>query len=262
MTITIAIIVVLILVALALWLTKNYPVAIVDGNFISANDWQQNWQIAFKLDPAASQQAVFDQFIESKQRQALVRRYRILFDDSTFESELKFYKKGREDEYGRILKDFFYGDEQLFVKHVLEPQVFTALLSAKYNSDTVANSQAYDKAHEILSKIKNGEKFEDLAKSSSDDQVSAQFGGDLGFVVLGQLLPELEKALLDSKLGDIRRDIVISRLGYHILYPVETAEKNGEKVWHVKHILIQTSGFENWLTPQLNQFGIWKFGKL
>lgn len=44
----------------------------------------------------------------------------------------------------------------------------------------------------------------------------------------------------------------MTRNGYHIIYPVEISEQNGKKMWHAKHILIQTTGFDAWLVSQTN----------
>ena len=241
-----------ILAVLFCWLFKFYPIAMVGSNLIWVREWQNDLATAKRLDPQADPDKVYQQLVLSKKKFQLVRDLRLKFDNSTFNDELNFYKQDKGQEYNQFLQDYFSGKESEFVNYVVVPQVFDALLRIKHNSDFAANNDAYNKAENIISKLDSGQTFDDLAKTYSDDKVSAQLGGDLGFVGPNQLLPELAHALANSKLGEVRKDVVISRLGYHILYPVEVSTKDGQKVWHLKHILIQTSGFEDWLAKQLN----------
>lgn len=70
-------------------------------------------------------------------------------------------------------------------------------------------------AESIISRIKAGELFEELAKKYSMDPTAAK-GGDLGYVRKGQLIPEVEEALFGLKVGDMG-EVVPSKFGYHIL---------------------------------------------
>src|SRR5213594_3886108 len=49
------------------------------------------------------------------------------------------------------------------------------------------------KAEDILNQLKKGAKFEDLAKKYSEDPGTKDKGGDLGWLVQGQTVPEFEK---------------------------------------------------------------------
>ncbi|MBP9733074.1 MAG: peptidylprolyl isomerase [Candidatus Omnitrophica bacterium] len=70
-------------------------------------------------------------------------------------------------------------------------------------------------AESVISRIKAGELFEELAKKYSMDPTAAK-GGDLGYVRKGQLIPEVEEALFGLKVGDMS-DVVPSKFGFHIL---------------------------------------------
>jgi parvulin-like peptidyl-prolyl isomerase len=139
----------------------------------------------------------------------------------------------------------------------VKPQAYDALLRIKYNSDFAANNDAYNRAENIFSKLDNGQTFEELAKTISDDKVSGQLGGDLGFVTESQILPELAKVLKTVTVGEIKKQLVVSRLGYHVIYPVETSQRDGQKVWHLKHILVQTKGYEEWVKDELTTIQVW-----
>ncbi|MEJ0021164.1 MAG: peptidylprolyl isomerase [Candidatus Doudnabacteria bacterium] len=239
-------------------LFKNlYPQVIIGSGQISVAYWDQAHIIAQRLDTNASAQKVSDQLVKVKEESLLLDSLKVSYSSPNQNDELNFYKTGKEQQYKNLLEKDFNSNENLFTQFVVKPEVYDALLRMKYNSDFTANADAYAKAASILTQIKNGQSFDQLAKTESDDKVTGQLGGDLGFVSRGQLLPELEKAVMNASLGQVDPNIVVSRLGYHIIYPVESADINGVKNWHVKHIFVETKGFDNWLNPKLKGFWVW-----
>ncbi len=69
---------------------------------------------------------------------------------------------------------------------------------------------------EILVKVKNGEKFEDLATEYSDC-TSAAKGGDLGAFTRGKMTAAFEEASFACPVGETT-GIVETPFGYHIIY--------------------------------------------
>lgn len=88
-------------------------------------------------------------------------------------------------------------------------------------TDKKDDLDARAKAEEVLLKIRNGEKFEILAKQYSDDQGSAKKGGDLGYFTTGNMVPEFDKAAFALKPGEVS-DIVKTQYGYHIIKMEDT----------------------------------------
>ncbi len=73
----------------------------------------------------------------------------------------------------------------------------------------------------VSRRLKKGEAFEDLARQYSEDKQSAAKGGVLGWIVRdGTVLPEIEKAAFQYKIGDVTPVIKTAR-GYHILKLLE-----------------------------------------
>lgn len=79
-------------------------------------------------------------------------------------------------------------------------------------------------AQELKAKIDAGAKFEDVAKESSTDTVSAQQGGDLGWFGAGKMVPEFEEAAYALDVNAISGPVKTEH-GYHIIQVTEKKEK-------------------------------------
>ncbi|WP_342617668.1 peptidylprolyl isomerase [Rhodoferax sp. GW822-FHT02A01] len=72
-------------------------------------------------------------------------------------------------------------------------------------------------AVDIISKIKKGAKFEDLAKKLSKDPGSGAKGGDLDWANPGNYVKEFSEALVALQKGKMTEKPVKSQFGYHII---------------------------------------------
>ena len=91
-----------------------------------------------------------------------------------------------------------------------------------------------DKLNNFRKRIYNGEDFKVLATLYSDDIVSANKGGELGFMKRGELVPEFERAAFKLKKDEIS-EVIESKFGFHI---IQMIERRGEQI-NVRHILIK-----------------------
>jgi len=82
--------------------------------------------------------------------------------------------------------------------------------------------EAQTNAAGLLDQIKNGAKFDDVAKKDSDGPSAAQ-GGDLGYFKRGTLAKELEDKVFAMKAGDIS-DVTRTKQGFIILKVAEHHE--------------------------------------
>ena len=78
-----------------------------------------------------------------------------------------------------------------------------------------------DEAKAIITKLKGGAKFEDLAKQSKDPG-SAANGGDLGWTDPTRFVPEFSKAMVALQKGGITDTPVKTQFGYHVIKLEET----------------------------------------
>jgi len=78
-------------------------------------------------------------------------------------------------------------------------------------------------AKELITKLTTGKKakFEDLAKKASKDS-SASNGGDLGWTLPANLVPEFANAMVKMKKGEVSKEPVQTKFGWHVLRLEET----------------------------------------
>jgi peptidyl-prolyl cis-trans isomerase D len=88
------------------------------------------------------------------------------------------------------------------------------LLTAGKNTDAEVD-EVKKKAEDVLKQVKNGGKFEDLAKKYSEDATKDK-GGDIGWLVQGQALPEYEKAAFSLPKGSTS-DLIRTQIGFYII---------------------------------------------
>jgi peptidyl-prolyl cis-trans isomerase D len=79
------------------------------------------------------------------------------------------------------------------------------------------------KANELLKQVKSGADFAELAKKNSDDPGSAPKGGDLDWVVRGQMVKPFEDAVFSLKPKEIG-GVVKTEYGFHIVQVLEKEE--------------------------------------
>lgn len=87
-------------------------------------------------------------------------------------------------------------------------------------------------AEEVLQKLKEGADFAELAKQYSKDP-SKDRGGDIGYFVKGQLMPEIEEVCFKLEVGQTS-DIIKTKFGYHIIKLTDRKEPKMVELSEVK----------------------------
>jgi peptidyl-prolyl cis-trans isomerase D len=108
-------------------------------------------------------------------------------------------------------KDQFRVQERVKARHIL-------VMTQGKPADEVTKLKA--KAEDLLKQVKAGGDFAKLAEKNSDDPGSAKNGGDLGWVVRGQMVPEFEKATFELQPKQIS-GLVTTNYGFHIIQVLE-----------------------------------------
>jgi peptidyl-prolyl cis-trans isomerase D len=82
--------------------------------------------------------------------------------------------------------------------------------------DDETDEQTKARAEAVLARVQGGEDFATVAKEVSQDNGTAQQGGDLGWIGPGMLAGPFEDALFAMKVGEVRGPVKTD-FGYHII---------------------------------------------
>jgi peptidyl-prolyl cis-trans isomerase D len=91
-------------------------------------------------------------------------------------------------------------------------------------------------AEDVLKQVQKGTKFEDLAKKYSEDPGTKDKGGDLGWIIQGQTVPEFEKTAFSLAPGQTS-DLVRTQYGFHIIKVLEKETAHTKPFEEVKESL-------------------------
>jgi peptidyl-prolyl cis-trans isomerase D len=129
------------------------------------------------------------------------------------ESEERAYYEAHHDEFKQ--------DEQACASHIL-----VKVKASPEAPEGHADDEAKKIAQSALDQAKAGADFAALAKKYSEDQGSAEKGGDLGCFPRGRMLPEFENAAFALQPGEVSA-LVKTQYGYHV---IRLASKRAEMV--------------------------------
>ena len=145
--------------------------------------------------------------------------------------KLTYYRNKAVDDYAKnsitdkqVQK--YYDEEyvgDISCKHILiAPKTTDSMSDAEKKK---AEEAALKTAKEVIKKLNDGAKFDDLAKEYSDDDSNKDKGGDLGYFNKGDMVTEFETAAYALKLNKYTTTPVKTKFGYHIILKVDEKEK-------------------------------------
>jgi parvulin-like peptidyl-prolyl isomerase len=118
----------------------------------------------------------------------------------------------------------FYDQHQDQFKQPMATRASHILVAMSMDAGEEEKRKARSRAEDLLSQARGGAEFAGLARQHSQDEASAQAGGDLGFIEQGQTVPAFEAALFNLKPGDLSA-VVESPFGYHVIKATEPREE-------------------------------------
>ncbi len=155
---------------------------------------------------------------------------------SSFKNELAGYRKqlarpyltDKQAEQKLIEEAYDRMTEEVRASHLL------LLVDEKaLPKDTLA---VYQKINSLRNKILNGEDFETVAKTHSEDPSAKTNGGDLGYFSAFRMVYPFESAAFNTPLGEVSKPFR-TRFGYHIVKVTDKRKSRGEV--KVAHIMIE-----------------------
>src|SRR5579863_2131189 len=135
------------------------------------------------------------------------------------DDEVKIYYQNHIDQYKL--------EDRAHVAHILFKTVGMTDAEA---------AEVKKKAEDVLNKAKHGGNFADLAKQYSEDTTKDK-GGDLGWIVRGQTVPEFEAAAFSLPKGSIS-DLVKTQYGFHIIQVIDRESARTQTLDEVKASIV------------------------
>ncbi|MBS1876974.1 MAG: peptidylprolyl isomerase [Acidobacteria bacterium] len=140
-------------------------------------------------------------------------------------------------------KNEFVREERVFLR-----QIFVST----EGRDAAGVAAGEKKAKDLAARATKGEKFADLARDNSDDQQTAQSGGDMPPFPKGQLRPEIEGAVWDKPRGFVTPPIKVAN-GFLILR-VEDHQKSGQATFEEVENEIMDKMFSPKMQPAVREY--------
>ena len=145
-----------------------------------------------------------------------------------FDTRKENYRVGERRKIKYALVDVDQVRERLTVPEA-EIEAFYEANSAQYSTpeeirashvllslDDAEAGAVRERANSLLAQARGGADFAALAREHSQDEASAQQGGDLDYFGRGRMVPEFEQSAFALQVGDIS-EVVESPFGYHII---------------------------------------------
>jgi len=141
-----------------------------------------------------------------------------------------------------------------FEHKIVRPALYKEALTKVFAKDFDTSSQAKKKIEEAGGALKQGMSFEDVAKKYSEGK-TAQDGGELGWIPVSTLAPEIKVAIQNQKINQAS-DIVESELGFHIVAIEERKQEQDQEVIRLKQVFTKKITFADWLTQQMKKMNV------
>lgn len=131
----------------------------------------------------------------------------------------ELYKALLEKELSGKIDQVKITDKEMQEYYKKNPEIRTShiLTGIKPGATPEQRAEARERANKIFAEVKASKRpFEELAKIYSDETLTKQAGGDVGWQTRVTLVPAYYEAALATKIGDIR-GVVETPFGFHII---------------------------------------------
>ncbi len=131
----------------------------------------------------------------------------------------ELYKALLEKELGQKVQKIVVSDKEMeaFYKKNPETRFSHILIEVKQAATVEQRNEAKKRANEIWEEVKKSKRpFEELVRLYTDDSLSKQTGGDVGWQSRVTVIPAVYESILAMKVGDIR-GLIETPFGFHII---------------------------------------------
>src|SRR5690606_19730857 len=203
--------------------------ATIDGSDISQAEFQA--YLKFKRIPEQDQarvQRALDDFIQREALAAAIENSERL-DTELMQAELQEFR--RQMLIGRYFEDYLkdtVSDDAVRNYYASNAEQYQArsvhaahiLVRVEANLSETERQAKLSTAHEAYSRLQTGADFAEVAKTYSEDAVSAAKGGDLGWLKEGAVSPEFSQRLFALQPGEVTEPF-LTPFGFHVVKLIE-----------------------------------------
>lgn len=208
---------------------SNDEIASVNGKDISQEEFNAYLKFKrIKITGEKHRERVLNEFL---QREALAQ---MIADEKTLDSALlkaefdefkremlisRYFEEFLNDEItDEKVSNFYITNNEKYLKNKVN--VAHVLFRLKRGFSEEQRKVKLTSAHEAYSKIRKGEKFEDIVKQYSEDTISLNKGGDLGWLQEGAIDPKFSQKIFSMKKGEISEPFETA-FGFHIVKVID-----------------------------------------
>ncbi len=244
-----------------------YPVAYVGGHFVFSPAFEKDYQaVAFnlqknkqKVSPPALRQKIAHRLVDNELISLLAKKYNVQVTPAELQQATLYYQKkiGSRQKFIAFLQNNYQWDIKDFQNRLLYP----VLLSRKVN-EYLLNNPTFNKEQAqlaqriwlLLKKDPTEENFQSLAKTYSQDPLTAAQGGYCGW-----LTPKNTDKKIWNKISLLSpreiSDIIRVPSGFYIFYIIKKSDHKIE----ARKIFIKAKGLEQALNQERGKIKIFYF---
>ncbi|MDC2863886.1 peptidylprolyl isomerase PrsA [Bacillus sp. BP-3] len=179
-----------------------------------------------EFDKALKERFGKDMLYEMMAQDIMTKKYKV--SDDEVDKEFKKVKDQAGDNFKTFLESNRMKNEDdlkkqirssLAIDKAIKQTITEKDIKARYKPEIKASQILINDeqtANDIKRQLNGGASFEELAKKYSEDTVSKDNGGDLGYFGPGKMIPEFEDAAYKLNVGEISEPVKSSK-GYHII---------------------------------------------
>jgi len=232
--------------------------ALVMFGFLSINLVAQNDQTLIRIENEEISLQEFEKIYKKNNQNASIldkkslEEYLDLFIN--FKLKVHHAKELKLDKEETFVKEYNKYKNQLDKKYLVDPEITEGLVKEAYErlkqevnvshilircdanalpKDTV---HAYKKAIRIRDRVMQGENFESVARSTSDDPSAKSNGGNMGYFSAFRMVYPFESGAYETPVGTVSMP-VRSNFGYHLIKVNDKRPSKGEV--QVAHIMLR-----------------------
>jgi len=242
---------------LKIFKTVPLPMALVNGRPISAGKFLARFAVAQKTlgqnGAEGTKLAIASELIREAEVSRLASQRDVAVSAKQIDLEYAAVSGQTDLGGGPNFEEFLQSrglSESSFKNDVLKPKLLLNGLRIWFNLQPNLNSAAYQKANSLLEQINSGGNMPALAARFSEDAAGKSADGDMGFVQITDLSPELRESVSNMKPGEVK--IIPGLLGINII----RLEGQTGNLLHLRQIFLNTNDFNAWLDSQAKNFKI------